>query len=308
MTTRTKSPAHPHAALPDAGSGSLISNARLIEIYAAMLRCRMLRVRTLARPGKLRNLVPGSEAVAAAAAIGLLPEDTILSPVPHLLAALVKGVPAATLLRAAAARPSSSSAQDFSAKGVLAASFTGTGPGDASVGALAAGAAFAGKLGNRCNVCLVFHDYAGAESSWRDVFELALTHNLPVIFVRQSPFPLPPAAKRGKSSGRSAKDLPVIPVDANDAVAVYRVAYEAIAHARRGSGPTLIDCVSLRVPGERKQDSDCIARMERYLAAKRMRPERIQGTVTAKFSRALDAAAVIARRGPRVRRNVRGRE
>lgn len=297
MTTPIKTKPHPHAALPDEGGASLITNARLAEIYAAMLRCRMLRerIRALAGAARLRALVPGSEAVTAAAVIGLLPEDTVVSAAPHVLAALTKGVSPSALLRPLASRRSArSSGADpaLAAAGIIAAG--------RATAHFAAGAAFAGKLGNRLNVTLLFHDDGSEEAGWREVFDLALAHKLPLIFVRQASAPVERNASRAQRSSANSPPpgLSIIPVDRNDAVAVYRVACEAIAHARRGSGPTLLDCVSLRLPGERKDDSDCVIRMEHYLAAKGLRPERIQATVAARFTRALDKAAASARSAP----------
>lgn len=306
MTSRIKTRHHPHAALPDEGDASLISNARLIEIYAAMLRCRMFRerIRSLAGPARLRTLAPGSEAVTASAVIGLLPEDTVVSAAPHLLAALTKGVPLTRLVPLLTSPRSASNSglePALAAAGIFAADHAGS-----AVAHLAAGAAFAGKLGNRLNVTLVFHQDTGGDPGWREVFNLALVHDLPLIFIRQAAAPLEATSRR--KLRRSAKgpgaSVPVIPVDRNDAVAVYRVVCEAIAHARRGSGPTLLDCVSLHFPGERKNHSDCLVRMEHYLAAKGLRPERIQAAVAAKFARALDKAAS-AGRTPRAGRKSR---
>jgi hypothetical protein len=59
-------------------------------------------------------------------------------------------------------------------------------------------------------------------------------------------------------------------VDGNDVVAVYRVASEAIAHARNGHGPTVIDC-RLSGPG------DPIENMLRYLIGKGLDPGQIAG-------------------------------
>jgi len=55
--------------------------------------------------------------------------------------------------------------------------------------------------------------------------------------------------------------IPVIPVDGNDAVAVYRVVTESVARARQGRGPTLIDC-------RQWMDSNPIPNMEEYLTRK----------------------------------------
>ena len=44
-------------------------------------------------------------------------------------------------------------------------------------------------------------------------------------------------------SDATLNGIPAIAVDASDAVAIYRVACEAIARARQGRGPTLVECV-----------------------------------------------------------------
>ncbi|HEV2324469.1 MAG TPA: thiamine pyrophosphate-dependent enzyme [Terracidiphilus sp.] len=313
MTIRIQSKAHPHAALPAEGSASLISDARLIEIYATMLKCRMLRerIRNLAGPAKERAFTAGSEAVAAAVLNGVQPDDSLILATPHICAALLKGVPLATLLRPFSSRLSAAYFDSELAKihidsGVLVAPFIGPASRSFTAGALAAGTAFAAAMkGNRKHVAVAFYGDAGAENSWREIFHFALAHSLAVVFVRQSARPLPSESRRGRPRKFAPGTLPIIPVDANDAVAVYRVAHEAIAHARRGSGPTLIDCIPLRLAGERKQDSDCIGRMERYLEAKGLRPGLIRPGVTAKFTRALDAAATAARRGARKHRKDR---
>lgn len=62
-----------------------------------------------------------------------------------------------------------------------------------------------------------------------------------------------------------------IPVDAGDAVAVYRVAHESIEKARRGAGPTLITCVGSRDEqngGALRRLENAIRRMEDYLRRK----------------------------------------
>ena len=48
---------------------------------------------------------------------------------------------------------------------------------------------------------------------------------------------------------------PTIAVDGRDVIAVYRVTKEATSAARRGHGPTLIDCVNFLAPGPRGRDT-----------------------------------------------------
>ncbi|MGH9590025.1 MAG: thiamine pyrophosphate-dependent enzyme [Terracidiphilus sp.] len=312
MTTRFHSKPHPHAALPAEGSASLISNETLIEIYTAMLKCRMLseRIATLAGAGKKRAFASISEAVAAATLADARLDDSLISAAPHRCAALLKGVPLAILLQPCSQRSSSANLRSQAghvhiASGVLSGPFAGTAFCNLAAAALAAGCAFAARHSKCENVAIAFYESANAEDSWRDVFHFAFEHKLPVILIRQSARLLRPVIVRGRSAKRVPRSLPIIPVDANDAVAIYRVAHEAITHARRGSGPTLIDCVPLRLAGERQQDSDCIVRMERYLQAKGLRTDQIGAGVAQKFTRALDAAVNAARRNARKNRKTR---
>ncbi len=61
--------------------------------------------------------------------------------------------------------------------------------------------------------------------------------------------------------------LPRMHVDANDVVAVYRVAHEAIDRARRGRGATWIEGIPFKPEGKRLK-ADAVAGMELYLRGK----------------------------------------
>ena len=49
--------------------------------------------------------------------------------------------------------------------------------------------------------------------------------------------------------------IPGVVVDGNDVIAVYDTATEAVARARRGEGPTLIECKTMRIRGHAYHDS-----------------------------------------------------
>ena len=100
---------------------------------------------------------------------------------------------------------------------------------------------------------------------WQDALEMVRAHTLPVILV--SPESEPVKDKRDLTPGT---ELPRIVVDGYDAVAVYRVAHEAIDRARRNRGATLIECATFRVHGQRGRHGDAVANMERYLRGKEM--------------------------------------
>ena len=63
--------------------------------------------------------------------------------------------------------------------------------------------------------------------------------------------------------------MPGIPVDAGDAVAVYRVAQESLGRTRGGDGPVLIECVEhLGVRGRRPIDP--LDQMKEFLLGRKV--------------------------------------
>jgi len=49
--------------------------------------------------------------------------------------------------------------------------------------------------------------------------------------------------------------IPGIRIDGNDVLAVYRTTVQAVERARRGEGPTLIECLTMRMRGHSEQDN-----------------------------------------------------
>lgn len=99
---------------------------------------------------------------------------------------------------------------------------------------------------------LAFHgDGALSEGETNEAFVWAATMNLPVVFFCQNnqwaisaPFSVQsrvPAADRAKGFG-----MPSCRVDGNDVVATHAATSEALARARSGGGPTLIEAVTYR--------------------------------------------------------------
>ena len=109
-----------------------------------------------------------------------------------------------------------------------------------------------------------------APALWRKVLGFASEQALPILFV------VTPATRTtggaAKAAGMSALALacgvPGIAVDADDAVAIYRVAQESIGRARAGGGAALIECVPFVLPaqeGKTKAAADAIAGMKQYM-------------------------------------------
>jgi len=123
---------------------------------------------------------------------------------------------------------------------------------------LALGAALGFKISSKRNIIVAYlHPAEMTKELWQQVLKLAATLNLPVILVV-----LPGRGPKKKTGvidlcarARSV-GLPGIPVDASDAVALYRVAQESIGRTRAGDGPVLIECIVPRSPGQRNDETD----------------------------------------------------
>jgi hypothetical protein len=62
--------------------------------------------------------------------------------------------------------------------------------------------------------------------------------------------------------------MPVIPVDAEDVIAIYRVAHESIARAREGSGPTRMQCTRWPVASPSDNTVGAVGHLEQWLEAR----------------------------------------
>ena len=122
--------------------------------------------------------------------------------------------------------------------------------------AIGCGAAFSAKYrGTDQVVCSFFGDGASSEGEFHEVLNLASLWKLPQIFVAENngyavtnpmsnAICVPTISERAK-----AYNMPGVQVDGNDVLAVRQAADEAVARARRGEGPTLIECMTTRCGG-----------------------------------------------------------
>jgi TPP-dependent pyruvate/acetoin dehydrogenase alpha subunit len=137
---------------------------------------------------------------------------------------------------------------------------------------MAMGAALSFKAQRQANVVVAYVGHGEiAKRVWRKLLELAAKLELPIIFV------VLPAGTRDKKgtatlSAKSARwGVPGIPVDAGDAVALYRAAQESLGRTRGGDGPVLIECVEYRAKGKGANRSiDPLILMERFLLGRKI--------------------------------------
>jgi len=284
-STKAKSTAVP-AAPPAAHNGfSLISNEKLLRLYAGMLKCRMIEERAaalLSGDGAPRGFQAaiGHEASAVGVLLDLLPEDIVAPSSRNPMAGILKGAPQESLLR------------PLTAASALAPTPLQNPPDGADPLHLALGAALACKTENKGKIAVALvHPVAAGPRSLDRFLQVAATHRLPLLFVRLSEWSGTPASRtmqaREEEIARETQacGVPRIAVDANDVVAVYRVATEAITQARKGYGPTLIDCVSIP-----STDLDPIRGMEAYLTRKGLFKRRLRREIAETFARELDDA------------------
>ena len=140
--------------------------------------------------------------------------------------------------------------------------------------ATATGDALRHKLERTGNVAVVIAGGA-CDDHMHEVFAAAAGQSLPLVYVLGS------SASIAEACGR----LPLIRVDGNDAVAVYRVAHESITRAREGGGPTVIECAAWPLDADQ---SDPLGKLERYLADRNLFQNDWKERLVKKFQEKLD--------------------
>ena len=126
----------------------------------------------------------------------------------------------------------------------------------------AAGTALAFKMRGEDGVVLT----SGGEGStsngdWHEAMNMAGIHDLPVIFLIQNNVYAISVPEKFQVAGSIAAraegyGFTGVAVDGNDVLAVYEAAREAVARARRGDGPTLIEAKTYRMTAHSSDDDD----------------------------------------------------
>ena len=165
-------------------------------------------------------------------------------------------------------------------------------------------------------VMTFFGDGATSQGDFHEALNMAAVFQVPVIFACQNnhwAISIPVARQtRSKTIAQKALayGMPGIRVDGNDVLAVYAAAAEAVARARGGDGPTLLECVTYRLtmhttaddPSRYRSDDevekwkqrDPLPRFQKYLAGKGLLSEkdisRIETEVQEQIQQAVDRA------------------
>ncbi|WP_063219820.1 thiamine pyrophosphate-dependent dehydrogenase E1 component subunit alpha [Neomoorella thermoacetica] len=126
---------------------------------------------------------------------------------------------------------------------------------------LATGAALSAQLRNSDQVVACFFgDGASNQGSFHEALNLAAVWRLPVIYVcENNHYGISVSQERHQAIKdiavrAGAYGMPGVTVDGNDVEAVYEATREAVARARQGEGPTLLECKTYRWRGHHEGD------------------------------------------------------
>jgi acetoin:2,6-dichlorophenolindophenol oxidoreductase subunit alpha len=271
-------------------------------------------------PGEM-HLAAGQEPVAVGVCAHLKKEDTVVGTHrPHHFA-IAKGVPLDEMTAEIFGKATGlgkgkgghmhlfDAEHNFSCSGIIGASLPP-----------ACGAALAAKkLGQDWVAVAFFGEGAANQGSFHESLNLAALWDLPVVFVCEDNAWAISVPKSESTSIASVADrasgygIPGVRVGDNDAVAVYEAAGEAIARARRGQGPSLIEVKTDRYLGHFQGDpevyrpkdevaslrkNDPIPRLASTLKRLGLMSDADEARIVARAKQRVDEAYTFARQSP----------
>ena len=187
---------------------------------------------------------------------------------------------------------------------------------------IACGAALAAQLEGTGDVTVCFFgDGAAAEGEFHEALNIATVWKLPVVFVCENNQYAANNAVAVQHPGvdiaahAGAYGMPGVIIDGNDVLAVHAATGDAVVRARRGDGPSLLECKTYRwhfhamrntPPAETRSPDeilswkarDPIARLEQYGRERGVLSDAEMGTIRARVKSDLDGAVAFAEQSP----------
>src|SRR5438067_12829183 len=304
-----------------------LSSDQLMEMFywLKLIRAFDMRLSTLVKQGKVRSGVYtgiGQEAIIVGTGFGLRREDFICPLHRDLGAFLMKGVDARTMMSQMFAKTTGLSKGRDSAlhSGVNELGIVGN---TSMLGAnlpVAAGIALTYKIEKIDNVVVAyFGEGASNVGDFHEALNFAGVQQLPVIFIcenNQYAYSVPieksmaidDVAERAHGYGFDG-----VAINGNDVLAVYQATQGALARARGGDGPTLIECKTYRWHGHSEHDKafyrtdeelamwksrDPIPTFTTYLRARHVLTDDSQNEIEARVTKTIDEAVEYATNAP----------
>src|SRR5262245_36531475 len=176
----------------------------------------------------------------------------------------------------------------------------------------ATGLAWGLKLQRKPGVVMAYcGEGAASEGDFHEACNLAGVRQAPIVFVLMNNQWAISTSREAQSAGEFHRradgyGFPGVAVDGNDLLGVSEVAQAAVERARRGDGPTLIDCLTYRLSFhnttdnpraylpegwlERAEREDPIRRLQTYLAGQGLWDAATQAAMEEEIAERLDAA------------------
>ncbi len=275
-----------------------------LALLASMLRIRRVeeRLAELFTQGKIPGFIhvsTGQEAVAAGVCATLAPADTLLTTHRGHGHALAKGIELRRFMAEIFGR-ATGFCRGRSGSMHVADPSVGVAGANGIVGGglpIALGTAFAARYRGTPDVTVCFFgDGASNQGTFHEALNLAALWDLPVVFCCENNgwaqfTPQSRYMKVDRVAARAAAyGMPGVTVDGGDVLAVRGAAQEAVARARAGAGPTLLECLVRRWSGHYVGDGQKYRPKGELEAARAIDP-------IARFTAALLEAGAIDRAG-----------
>jgi pyruvate dehydrogenase E1 component alpha subunit len=303
----------------DPGRDPFLDSGKLLAMYEAMLRIRRIDERMLGkqRQGKVGffGTITGQEATPTATAFATEARDWIFPALRESSIMLCRGFPLSTWLAQAYGNsadiqkgrqmPSHQAGRSVNQVGWSSC----IGPQVPQ----AVGAAWAAKKKKDDVVTVGFMgDGATSEADFHSAMTFAAIWKVPCVLVCQNNHwsISVPTHKQSASQTIAVKahayGIPGMRVDGNDVLAVYSALKTAVDRARRGEGPTFVECLTYRIGPHSSSDDptryrsqeevdawvkkDPLARFEKYLLGAAILDEKIKAALEEKLHAEFEAA------------------
>jgi TPP-dependent pyruvate/acetoin dehydrogenase alpha subunit len=301
--------------------------ALLLDLYRMLLKCRMAdeKARVLFRQAKFGGnfySAVGQEATNVGTGFGLREDDWIAPSHRDWTSNIIKGAPLKLCFAQLFAKATSPD------RGRSAPAHMGypplhvITPASSIAGQLSVGTGVAlglKKLGRDSVVVSYFGDGATSTGAFHEALNFAGVHKLPCLYVcannlwaESVPLRLQ-TALTNLSDRAKAYGFPGITVDGNDVLGVYDAAQTAIARARAGEGPTLLECKTYRWYGHSeidparyrsKEDVDAwkkkcpVANFEKLLLEKKILTDAKKSQLVEDITKEINEAVEFAEQSP----------
>ena len=237
-----------------------LSEAELKRIYRSMLLTRLFDSKCLnmQRQGRIGFYVPcaGQEAAQIGSALALNKDDWVLPTYRDTGVAMLKGIPLTKLfahlmgnkedVMLGRQMPNHWGFKEFN--------FVSIASTIAAHLPVAVGVAMGMKMKKENNVVMAWHgEGASSEGDFHTAYNFAGVYKAPIVFIcENNGWAISLPSSKQTASGTFAQKAAAygfegIRVDGNDVLAVYAATKVAVDNARRGAGPTMIECLTYRM-------------------------------------------------------------